>query len=205
MSRSFFIDVSSRFSAAFGSSTNATINSIVVDKEKQQSNSNDKNRYNVEIYGNAKKDIDKSVFIFNDTELVFNSMLKGDTSSVFAPPLLMTFSKEKDIIKTVVKGGDNVVVERFGTRPWEIDIRGILIDVENRSYPASEIEDLNELFEFNGIIKVIGEQFYDKNIDSIYISSISITPVEGFTDTIQFNISASSQKSVNYTLLNPIQ
>lgn len=192
---SIVLNIGARFLTAFGKSIIA--NKVVISKDEE--------KYNLEVYDNTDREIDKTIFAFDNKELVFNGMLQGDLSSVFAPPLLLSFSREKNLIETIVKGSDNVVIERWGTSPWNIDIKGLLIDVENRFYPNSKIEELTELFEHNNIIEVVGEQFYDKNIDSIYLNSISINPVEGYTDTIQFNISARSQKAVNYTLLNPIQ
>lgn len=188
------LDIGARFLSAFGVDTNTVNPEIMKNNHK----------YNIAVYDKSDQEYQKNIFVFNGKKLVFNSMLT-ENSSVFAPPLLVDFYKEKNLITTKVKGSDNVVVERWGSSPWQMEIQGILIDTENRFYPTSKIEQLVELFDFNGVIEVIGDQFYDKGIDSIYFNSVSITGLEGFADTIQFSISAQSQKAVNYTLLNPIQ
>ncbi|WP_407512856.1 DUF6046 domain-containing protein, partial [Elizabethkingia miricola] len=140
---------------------------------------------------------------YNNKELKFSGMLEGDTSSVYAPPLMMNFTREKNLIETNVSGGDSVVIERWGTKPWNIDIRGILIDTETHNYPSDKIEKLCRFFDHNDIISVVGSQFDDKDIKSIYLKSVDITPVEGFADTIQFTLKASSINPVTYTLLKP--
>ena len=132
-------------------------------------------------------------------------MLSGDSSSVFAPPLMIDFRREKDLVETETNGDDNVIVERWGTRPWEISMRGILIDVENRQYPTEQVRKIHRLFKHNNVIAVVGKLFEEKDIDMIYFKDVSITPLEGFSDSVQFSFNASSIKEVNWSLLKPNQ
>ena len=88
-------------------------------------------------------------------------------------------------------------------QPWNIKINGLLIDLDNRTYPSDEIIKLNNSWNYKGVVEVVGKQFLEKGIDSIVFESIEFTPIEGFEDTIQFSISAFSIKSVNFTLLKP--
>ena len=115
----------------------------------------------------------------------------------------MGFSQDKSLIETEVNDDDPIIVERWGTKPWDITINGLLIDVKNRVYPFDEIKRLNENWQKNGIVKVVGKQFTAREIDSLYFRSISFTAVEGYQDTVQFTINASSIKAVNFTLLKP--
>lgn len=119
---------------------------------------------------------------------------------MFAPPIILEFSREKDLIETKVNGSDNVVIERWGTKPWDIDMRGILVDMNDKIYPKNLIEQLHEFFEINDIIEVEGLQFEDKKIDSIYFKSVKITPVEGYPDTIQYTMTASSIQPVEFNV-----
>ena len=115
----------------------------------------------------------------------------------------MTFTKEKALIETETNGDDNVIIERWTTKPWEIEIKGILIDLENRQYPSDKIRELHQLFKINDILDAYGIQFEEKDIEAIYLKSLSITPTEGFADTVQFSLSASAIKSVSWTLDQP--
>lgn len=135
--------------------------------------------------------------------LEFSAVLHGDTGSIFAPPLMMSFSAEKNLIETEVNDDDPIVVERWETSPWEIQIKGLLIDLKNRIYPTDEIRRLNRNWKHNGVVKAIGQQFEEKDIDSVYFRSVSFSGVEGFQDTIQFTINAKSIRGVSYTLLKP--
>ena len=78
-----------------------------------------------------------------------------------------------------------------------------MIDLDNRIYPSDEIRRLNQNWRYNGVVKVVGKQFEEKDIDSLFFRSIDFTAVEGYQDTIQFTINASSIKAVNFTLLKP--
>lgn len=198
---SVVINLAARYAAAFGIvAVSNAINTAVV--------SRDENKYSVDVYEDLDEAFEDVEFKYKSDSgqkvLKFSKMLEGDGGgSIYAPPLMINFSREKNIIETPVNGGDGVVVERWGMKPWTVDIRGILIDVENHRYPNSKVEELNRFFEQSKIIETTGLQFSDKNIDSIYIKSISITPIEGFQDTLQFTITASSIKEVYYTLLSP--
>lgn len=193
---SIVINLAARYAAAFGIiAISNKINQVVAIKED--------NKYQVEVYEDFDDTFEEVYLEYNNKELKFSGMLEGDTSSVYAPPLMMNFSREKNLIETNVSGGDSVVIERWGTKPWNIDIRGILIDTEAHNYPSEKIKELCRLFDYNDIISVVGRQFYEKDIKSIYLKSVDVTPVEGFADTIQFTLKASSINPVTYTLLKP--
>lgn len=192
------IDLSKRYAAAFGMlAVGKAAQKLFVEKV------NDKN-YDLQLY--PKKDFDSEYvkFTIPDLEpLEFSNVLTGSDSTVFAPPLLISFSREKSLVKTEVNDDDFVVIERWGMKPWDIKINGILIDLDNRVYPSDEIKKLNKAWNYKGVVEVVGRQFVEKEIDSIVFESIEFTPIEGFEDTIQFTISAFSIKSVNFTLLKP--
>ncbi|WP_102981436.1 DUF6046 domain-containing protein [Chryseobacterium scophthalmum] len=204
---SIVINLAERYASAFGIvAVNNAINTAVATREP--------NGYNIEVYEDLDTVFEDTEFIYEEfrqnqaqpieKSLKFGSMLESDgNGSIYAPPLMINFSREKNLIETPISGGDGVVIEKWGTKPWNIDIRGILIDFENRNYPTEKIQELTKLFEYNNVIRVIGTQFLEKDIDSIYIRDISITPIEGFQDTIQFTLSASSIRAVSWTLLEP--
>ncbi|MDH1883964.1 DUF6046 domain-containing protein [Empedobacter sp. GD03797] len=197
------INLSARYAAAFG---------VVSMIDKVKINEQQTNDYSLDFYPARYSDFEKVAFEIDFTEkdgkrytesLEFSTVLTGAWGNIFAPPLMMTFSQEKSLIETEVNDDDPVVIERWGTKPWNIEIKGLLIDLDERVYPNAEIERLNTLWSKNTIIAVEGLQFDEKNIDAIYFKSIEFSPLEGFQDTIQFSISASSIKSVAFTLGKP--
>lgn len=198
---SIVINLAARYAAAFGiMAINNRINQAVITREE--------NEYNIEVYEDYDPTSEEVTMSYgsagNQIELKFAKMLEGSGGgSIYAPPLMINFSREKNLIETEVSGGDMVVIERWGTKPWNIDIRGILIDVENHRYPTEKVDALCRFFEHNYTIRVKGQQFIEKNIKSIYLKDVSFTPVEGFQDTMQFTLSASSINEVNFTLINP--
>ncbi|AYW36394.1 DUF6046 domain-containing protein [Capnocytophaga canimorsus] len=191
---SIVINLAARYAAAFGIvAVSNAMHQVVVTKED--------NKYGVDYFSNDS-DFQKVIFEYDKTKLEFNSMINGGETSVFAPPPTLSFSRRKNLVETEINGSDTVVIERWGTKQWDISVQGILVDMDDHRCPDSEIQKIVQLFEHNGIIKVVGEQFYDKGIDSIYIQSVDIRGVEGYSDTIQYTISAKSIKEVGFNLLN---
>lgn len=191
-------DLISRYAAAFGMmAAGKAIEKVFIEKKEDKD-------YSFETYPLQNSDVEYvKLVIPNLDPLEFSAILHGDKGSLFAPPLLISFSQEKSLIETEVNDDDPIVIERWGTKPWDITMNGLLIDLENRIYPSDEIRRLNQNWKYNGVVKVIGKQFEERDIDSLYFKSISFTSVEGYQDTVQFTINASSIKAVNFTLLKP--
>jgi hypothetical protein len=192
------IDLVARYAAAFGMmAAGKAIEKVFVDKTEKRD-------YNFQYFPLQDGNIEYvKMVVPGEDPLEFSAVLHGDRGSIFAPPLLIGFSQEKSLIETEVNDDDPIIIERWGTKPWDITINGILIDLNNRIYPTDEIRRLNKNWKYNGVVKVIGKQFEEKDIDSLYFRSINFTAVEGYQDTIQFTINASSIKAVNFTLLKP--
>lgn len=189
--QSIVLDLASRYGRALGIVLSSEgMNQVVITKED--------NKYQVETFGEATN-FEEVTMEYKNTRLVFNSFIGGEQSTVFAPPPILSFSRSKKLIETETNG--STIVERWNTNEWEITIQGILVDIENHNYPDSQIQQIVSLFEHNDIIKVVGAQFYDKGIDSIYIDSITINPKEGHSDTVAYTLSAKSVKEVTFNLL----
>ncbi|NLN33883.1 MAG: hypothetical protein GX159_09870 [Flavobacteriaceae bacterium] len=193
------INLKERYAAAFGMLAVGYISNSVAERLQGAPK-----EYGLESYPFEEPDFEYIKFEVPELEpLEFGTLLKGESGNIFAPPLIITFSQEKTLVETEVNDSDGIVIERWGTKPYDLSIRGILIDVDNRIYPSDEIRRLNQNWKHNGVVKAIGVQFEEKDIDSIYFTRIEFAPVEGFQDTIQVNIEAKSIKAVNFTLLNP--
>lgn len=192
------IDLAARYGAAFGMlAVGKAIDKAFIEKKGSKD-------FNFETFPTVEDSVEYvKMEVPEKDALEFSAILHGDKGSIFAPPLLMSFSQDKNLVETEVNDDDPVVVERWGTKAWDISINGLLIDLINRVYPSDEIRRLNKNWQYNGVVKVIGRQFEELDIDSLYFRSINFTRVEGYQDTVQFTINASSIKAVNFTLLKP--
>lgn len=190
------LSLASRFVAAFG------VTAISKALPKAEKKDND---YGLTFFDNADSTFENITLKIEGKEVNFGNMLFADQtdSRVLAPPPLLSFEQSKNLIETEVNGTDNVVVERWGTKPWNIRMRGLLVDMNGHKYPQSKIIELRKLFQYNGVIDCVGKQFIDKKIKSLYLKRVSIQGVEGYQDTIQYTIEARSIKPVSFTLLNP--
>lgn len=122
--------------------------------------------------------------------------------TVFATPPMLSFSRQKKLIVTSIDNVDDIeVVERYNTSPYDIDWKGLLIDMDNHTFPADKLKQLNEIFKFNGIWNVSSEIFDALEITAIYIQEVQIDFVEGFEDTIAYSFKMRAIKDLEYQLL----
>lgn len=128
-----------------------------------------------------------------------------NNSTVFAPPPMVSFSKSKTMEETVLDKGDkpnpdtgDVVVERYNHNPWDITIQGLLIDMDNHSYPGEKIRQIVRFFNVDDVMDVESEIFMDHGIKTIYLLDIKTSGVAGYPDTWQFTITAKSIKPVTF-------
>lgn len=193
---SVIIDLASRYAAAFGIvKASEMMSAVSVTKED--------NQYQLDFFDDFDEQDEEVKIVYDKTVISFGSMLFGESTNIFAPPMIMDFDRDKNLIETETNGEDNVIVERWGTKPWEISMRGLLIDVEKRKYPSEKIRDLHRLFKINDKLEVFGKQFVEKDIFYIYFKNVSIRALEGFGDTVQFNFIASAIKESTWTLKEP--
>ena len=123
-------------------------------------------------------------------------------SGLSAPPPMVSFSRQKNICRTVIDNSDFEVIENFGKKNWNIQLQGILIDTENHWYPQELMRQIHELFEVDEVLTVVSTVFADLGISSIYLDSIDeLSFVEGFNDTIKYRINAYSTKPTEFETL----
>ncbi|MEO6176777.1 MAG: DUF6046 domain-containing protein [Flavobacterium circumlabens] len=122
--------------------------------------------------------------------------------TVFATPPMLSFSRQKKLIITSIDNVDDIeVVERYNTSPYDIEWKGLLIDMINHTFPADRLKQLNEIFKFNGIWNVSSEIFDALEITAVYIQEVQIDFVEGFEDTIAYSFKMRAIKDLEYQLL----
>lgn len=126
----------------------------------------------------------------------------GNPEGVFAPPPLMRFRRTKNLTVTVIDGGDEAeIVENFGVNSWEIDLNGLIVDMDGHAYPGDKVKRLVQFFEINDVIDIACPLLLDMGIQSIYFKEQNIEPVEGFPDTVRYSLTAKSIKPVLFSLI----
>lgn len=193
----YVIDLAARYAAVFGAMAlqeKAYRNAVLVRED---------NDYKVELYPKYDSSVEVMKMEWDGQSLEFNNIFMIDGNTYFAAPPMMTFTREKNLVTTEISGSDSIVVERWGTKPWEIEITLLVIDMQNHQYPSEWIRQITKLFEYNGVIRVEGVQFEEKDIDSIYFEKVEIKPLDNFTDTLQVILTTKSIREVFYNLLKP--
>lgn len=126
-----------------------------------------------------------------------------DTPTILAPCPILSFTRSKNIVKTAVDGSDSEVIECFGCKSWDITIEGILIDLDEHTYPSDKVQRLRELFEINDILEVLDNKICDDlGIQSLYIENLTkFDFVQGFNDTVAYKLKANSIKPLEFFIL----
>lgn len=129
-----------------------------------------------------------------------NGLLTEAATGILAPPPMLSFQRDKNIIKTAIDGSDSEVVESFGCKSWEITMEGILVDMESHQYPQTKMQELREMFEVNNSFEVFDcDIMADLGIENIYIDKLNeLKVLMEYQDTIKYKLIAHSIKPVEF-------
>lgn len=194
-------DFSGRYQAAFGFIA-GHISSRLIDNGFAEVIQQSKPNINVYVWDKSTK-FDE-VLLYRDQEeylFAFRSLAE-EYSNIFATPPMLSLKRAKKLEVTPIDNSDIEVVERYSTEPWEITWRGLLIDMDNHEFPLEKMEKLNDIFEVNSIWNVASEILQAIKVEAIYIKDINIDFVEGYEDTISYNLTTRAIKPLEYQLLN---
>lgn len=121
-------------------------------------------------------------------------------SGVFATPPMLSLRRAKRLVITTIDNSDTEVVERYATEPYEITWRGLLIDMENHEFPLDRLEQLNNIFEENGVWSVDSEILQAVGVAAVYFKDVQIDFVEGYEDTISYTLVTRAIRPLEYQL-----
>ncbi|MEA4916544.1 DUF6046 domain-containing protein [Proteiniphilum sp.] len=200
------IDFAGRFQSAFGFIT------------KSISSRLDKEGFGDVIRNshNSGFDLGGNVYVWDDNMTFDEVTLRSDVGGkylfafrpfseetggdVFATPPMLSLRRSKRLIITTIDNSDTEVVERYSTEPYEITWRGLLIDMENHSFPIDRLEQINKIFEVNGVWNVDSEILQAVGVAAVYFRDIQIDFVEGFEDTISYTFTTRAINPVTFQL-----
>jgi hypothetical protein len=206
------IDLYSRFEAAFGfvaANAVALMETQLVKSNMTSFEVGDRTFANITLTAvNAKKQFkfelpaktEKLKGIDAGVEMLgFNDGSSSAFLGLTAPPPMVSFSREKNISRTIIDNSDYEVIENFGKKSWNIQIEGILVDTENHWYPQELLRKVHEMFDIDEVLEVVSTVFSDLDICSIYFDRIdNLSFVDGFNDTIRYKLTAYSIKPTEF-------
>jgi len=194
-------DFSGRVQAAFGFVT-AAASRVLYDKMFGESVKD--SQLKVDVYASGKDATFDEITLRYNTENYYFAYrsFSEDYSGIFATPPMLSMRRAKRLVITPIDNSDIEVIERYGTEPWEITWRGLLIDMENHEFPIDKLEAINKIFEANREWTVDSEILRKVGVETIYISDISIDFVEGFEDTIAYTMTTRALRSLEVQLSN---
>lgn len=131
-----------------------------------------------------------------------NSILSDTDNNIFAPPPMLKFDRSKKITATAIAGSDNVVVEDFGLKPWDITINGLLIDMEAHQYPTAKVQRFRQLFETPDVFDVLKCQVMtDLEIYALYFETVNdLSVLDNYPDTVKYKLIAHSTQPPEFTI-----
>lgn len=200
------IDLSSRLQTAFGYAA-SNVAMKLLQNGFAEVVENDGN-YGLEVFGTDASETFDEVTLRRDVSgkqesylFAYRSM-SDDYQSVFATPPMLSLRREKKLIITPIDNSDIEVVERYGTQPYEITWKGLLIDMDNHNFPIDKFEKINEIFEVNGVWNVDSEILNRAGVKAVYVRNIAISFLEGFEDTIAYTLVLRAIKDLEYQYTN---
>lgn len=109
---------------------------------------------------------------------------------------IVTFSRDKAVIKTTTLGAVGTVKEVYGLADWTISIDGIILPDDANPIGQQTVEEqkekIQQFHELAGSLRVEGQVFAERNITRIVTESLSFTPVAGKPGVMQYSITAVS-------------
>lgn len=126
-----------------------------------------------------------------------------ESISVGEEPLIYQFPNDpivdvfmtKKVTETEIFGGKSVI-EESGYKSAQFRIRGVLWN-NDQQYPEDQLADLLEIFREKGEVNVVSSRFFSMlNIQSLFIESISLPGIEGFSDSQPFVITCREVQNV---------
>jgi len=151
-------------------------------------------------------------YCFADMELVcgdfsialgqFDHSIRTADSTAFIAPPMISLSREKVINVSKPDRGEGEVVENFSKRSWEIEIKGLIVDMENHVYPSTQVRKLRQFFDIDDVFDVAQcPLLSDVGIKALYLTDFSdLSGVEGFQDTLSYTFKARSFQPVAFQL-----
>ena len=195
------INFAARMQAAFGVST---VNvSSRLDAQGFGDVVKDESGFDLAVYTLDKNSTFDEVLLYRDGGegyLFAYKSISDDYTGVFATPPMLSFKRAKKLVITPIDNSDIEVVERYGTEPYEISWRGLLIDMENHDFPLEKMKQINQIFEVNGTWNIAGHILEKLGIEAVYIRDIAIDFVEGFEDTVSYQFTMRAIKPLEYQL-----
>lgn len=196
------IDFAGRFQAAFGFITGNVAARLIENGFGEVVK--DGAVFDMAVYTMDESSYFDDILLYKDNEeyLFGFRSLSEENAAVFATPPMLSLKRAKKLVISSIDNSDTEVIERYGTEPWEITWRGLLIDMENHKFPLDKMEAINAIFEKNEIWNVASEILNKVGVNSIYIVDIAIDFVEGYEDTVSYSLTTRAVKPVEIQLSN---
>lgn len=107
---------------------------------------------------------------------------------------------QKKATETEIFGGVSVI-EASGAKAGEFRIRGMLWD-RSGQYPESQLSDLLEIFREDGEVQVVQSRYFlYMGIDTLYVESLALPAIEGYSDSQPFVITVRETRPVTLNIL----
>jgi hypothetical protein len=109
---------------------------------------------------------------------------------------LITLSRQKNIVETILEGRDGVVSQFISNGAYKIDITCIIATTDN-SWPSSIMKDLDSIFTIPDSIPITSDLLNLFNIHSMIIKDHNMTQEEGYYNQQTITFSGISDNPIN--------
>ncbi len=115
-----------------------------------------------------------------------------------APPPIVDFSRDKYVLELDVDRSNHTVIEDYGNRAYNFTLRGLLIDANEHQFPIKQLKKAHEMFQADGTYKIVSDIFNCLEIYEVIFKKVKIGFIEGYIDTIKYNIQGVSIRAAEF-------
>ena len=125
---------------------------------------------------------------------------------IYQLPNEPTFSLgvQKNIVQTAIAGNniEGTVKELISTSDWNIEIKGVVINENENTYPFKDIEEINKICLLDKPIIVENELMMSLGIENIVIKKLEFVEMVGVQNAQGYKISAVSDGDIELELVD---
>lgn len=113
---------------------------------------------------------------------------------------LISVRRSKKIIETVLTDIDGAVNEEISLGNWQIDIKGIVVNEVDDSFPKDEVRKIRQLCDRSGALKVYSPLLAVLGINQVILKTPIFKAVAGFQSQQAYQIHAISDRPIELVI-----
>jgi hypothetical protein len=143
---------------------------------------------------------DDPAFSILGTPVFADISLRTATTEINLGTALITVSRSKSIVQTVIPGLESSVKEYISAGDYNVRVNGMFAGASPLDFPAVETQDFNNMMNEAVALDVVSEYLNMLGIYQLVVSDFDMQQIEGYQNVNRYSFSAMSDQPVNLKL-----